>query len=102
MFRTSGAVQVDPAAAPAAGWVAGEGGVAARSPPTGSRVTVEWLPYRLPVPRRPVRPAAGTGRYIYVKNLTGPRALPVGGGRRQSIVREFEGNTCRHRFRGVC
>ena len=35
-------VQVDPAAAPTASWVAGEGGVAAGSPPTGSWVTVEW------------------------------------------------------------
>ena len=34
----------DDPAAPAAGWVAGEGGVAAGSPPTGGRVAVEWLP----------------------------------------------------------
>jgi hypothetical protein len=62
-------VQVDPAAAPAAGWVAGEGGVAARSPPTGSRVTVEWLPVPATGPTgRRYRP---TGRRYWLTPDTG-------------------------------
>ena len=78
MFRsgppaTRRPVQVDPAAAPAAGWVAGEGGVAARSPPTGSRVTVEWLPVpatgptgrRVPADRSPILADPGHGLWHY-------------------------------------
>ena len=63
------------------GWVAGEGGVAAGSPPTGSRVTVEWPPVPATGPTWPPAgsgPVAGTGRPVAGTVSTGRRYWPTG------------------------